>query len=153
MITYKLEREQRLLRPIEEVFEFFSRPENLQILTPPWLDFRILNPPQQIRRGVLIHYRLRWRKLIPLRWTSEISEWNPPRLFVDRQVSGPYALWNHEHSFIADRNQTIVGDRVTYALPFGWIGNLAHQLGVRRDVEQIFDFRAQALRRLFPENA
>jgi ligand-binding SRPBCC domain-containing protein len=147
--TYCLEREQWLPRPLHEVFAFFSRPENLQVITPPWLDFRMVEVPEALAAGSLIRYRLRWHAL-PIRWTTEISEWNPPHGFVDREVSGPYALWNHEHWFRADHEGTTMRDRVTYALPFGWLGRAAHWALVKRDVEKIFDYRAETMRRLFP---
>lgn len=146
---YILEREQWLPKPVEEVFAFFSRPENLQIITPPWLDFRMVEVPKELQAGSLIRYRLSWR-WIPIRWTTEISEWNPPQSFVDRALSSPYALWNHEHWFVPHEGGTTMRDRVTYALPFGWGGMLAHKMLVKRDVERIFDFRAETMRRLFP---
>jgi len=149
MRTHLLEREQWLPKPLDQVFSFFSRPENLQVITPPWLDFQMVEAPAALNAGSLIRYRLRWR-LIPIRWTTEISEWNPPHRFVDRALSGPYALWNHEHCFAAQNGGTIMSDRVTYALPFGWIGNLVRWALVRRDVEAIFDFRARTMQRLFP---
>jgi len=149
MHTYTLERQQWIPRPVESIFEFFSRPENLQQITPPWLDFRIVRAPEDLIGGSLIRYRLRWRRL-PIRWTTEISEWNPPHRFVDRAVSGPYALWNHEHTFTPERGGTTMRDSVTYALPFGWLGHLAHWALVRRDVQRIFDFRAETMRSLFP---
>ncbi len=149
MRTYSLKREQWVPRPLEEVFSFFSRPENLQAITPPWLDFGMVETPQALVPGALIRYRLKWHSL-PIRWTSEISEWNPPHGFVDRALSGPYALWNHEHSFFPREGGTTICDRVTYALPLGWAGRLAHRLWVRRDVEKIFDYRAEKMRDLFP---
>jgi ligand-binding SRPBCC domain-containing protein len=149
MKTYRLEREQWLPGPINEVFAFFSRPENLQVITPPWLDFRMVRTPDELSVGSLIRYRLRWRWL-PIRWTTEISEWNPPHKFADHQVSGPYALWNHEHWFSAHELGTLMRDRVTYALPLGWCGSLAHVVVVKGDVERIFDFRAETMRRVFP---
>jgi len=118
MRTYLLEREQWLPRPVKEVFAFFSRAENLQSITPPWLDFRMVETPKVLTTGSRIHYRLRWRRM-PIRWTTEISDWNPPQRFVDRELSGPYALWNHEHEFTEHRGGTMIHDRVTYALPFG----------------------------------
>lgn len=149
MRTYILEREQLLPSSIDQVFSFFSRPENLQTITPPWLDFRMVEAPSALAAGSLIRYRLRWRS-VPIRWTTEISEWNPPHGFVDRAVSSPYALWNHEHWFAEQNGGTMMRDRVTYALPFGWLGHLAHWGLVRNDVESIFDFRARTMRRLFP---
>jgi len=88
MHTYCLEREQWLPKPVDEVFYFFSRPENLQEIAPPWLEFRMVKAPETLGAGSLIHYRLRWRGL-PIRWTTEISQWNPPNGFVNREVSGP----------------------------------------------------------------
>jgi len=149
MRTYILEREQWLPRPIDEVFAFFSRPENLHMITPSWLDFRMVEAPKALAVGSLIRYRLRWHG-VPIRWTTEISEWNLPHGFVDRAVSGPYAWWNHEHWFVAKDGGTTMSDRVTYALPLGWAGKLAHWMLVKRDTEELFDFRARAMRRLFP---
>lgn len=149
MHTYTLDREQWLSRSVEDVFAFFSRPENLQIITPPWLDFRIVQCPPSLTKGALIGYRLRLHRL-PISWTTEISEWNPPHRFVDQQFSGPYRLWIHEHEFAPEGGGTTLRDRVTYALPFGIMGRLAHRVIVEADLRRIFDFRAAAMRRLFP---
>lgn len=141
--------EQVVPRPLEEVFDFFSRAENLQQLTPPWLHFRILSvAPQPVRRGTLIRYSLRWR-VFPIRWTTEIIEWDPPHRFVDEQLNGPYKLWHHEHRFIAEGNATRIQDEVQYLLPFGLIGRVAHSLKVRRDVESIFEYRKKAVAERF----
>jgi len=149
MRIYSLEREQCLPKPLAEVFDFFSRPENLQRITPPWLDFRMVETPERLSVGSLIRYRLRWRH-VPIRWTTEISHWNPPYAFVDRALSSPYALWNHEHSFASHEGGTRMRDRVSYALPFWIAGQFMHWTMVKRDVERIFDFRAEAMRSLFP---
>jgi ligand-binding SRPBCC domain-containing protein len=150
MRTYLLQRTQFLPRPVQEIFEFFSRPENLQRITPAWLDFRILETPAQLAAGSLIRYRLHWYG-IPLRWTTEIAEWAPPHRFVDRAVASPYPLWNHEHRFSPADGGTTMVDEVTYALPLGPLGRIAHRLLVRRDLERLFDFRAQTMRGLFPD--
>lgn len=149
MRTYILEREQWLPRTVNEAYSFFSRPENLQLITPSWLDFRMVQAPEVLAAGSLIHYRLRWHGM-PIRWTTEIIEWNPPHGFVDRAVSGPYALWNHQHWFVAEDGGTTMRDRVTYGLPLGWAGSIANWVVVKRDTEKLFDFRAEAMRRLFP---
>jgi len=152
MLLYYLEREQWLPGPIEEVFSFFSRPENLQVITPSWLDFRVIEAPVQLEAGALIQYRLRWRGW-PIRWTTEFTDWKPPQGFVDRQLSGPYALWNHEHSFCAREGGTLMRDYVTYAIPFGFLGGWVHTLLVKSDVERIFDFRVETMRKMFPPSA
>lgn len=141
-----LERSQRLELPIERAFEFYADASNLERITPPWLDFRITTPGAiEMRPGALIEYRLRFRG-VPVRWRTRIEAWEPPHGFVDRQLRGPYALWEHTHSFAPDgAGAVLIGDRVRYALPFGPLGLLAHSLLVRRDLERIFDYRGQAV--------
>jgi len=134
---------------LNEVFDFFSRAENLQELTPPWLHFHILSvDPQPVRKGTLIRYSLRWR-IFPIRWTTEIVEWDPPHGFVDVQLKGPYQLWRHQHRFIAEGNGTRILDEIQYRLPFGVFGKLAHALKVRHDVEGIFNYRKRAVEKQF----
>ena len=144
MIAHRLERAQRLSRPVAEVFAFYSEARNLERITPPWLSFRVRTPePIAMRVGTLIDYRLRLHG-VALSWTTRIEEWEPGVAFVDRQVAGPYALWRHRHTFRAAGGETIVADRVDYALPFGRFGDLAHRLFVRRDLERIFAHRHEA---------
>ena len=119
MHSYTLQRETWIPHSLPRVFEFFSKAENLERLTPPWLGFRILTPlPIEMKKGATIAYALRVRG-IPLRWLTEIEEWNPPFEFIDVQAKGPYKLWRHTHRFTAFNGGTSVVDIVQYALPFG----------------------------------
>ena len=146
MRTYRLESSIRVETPRDEVFDFFSRAENLQSLTPGWLDFEVLTPePVEMEEGTRIDYRLRVRG-VPIRWTSRIVGWDPPVRFADLQERGPYRLWHHVHEFEADGEATVCRDRVTYAVPGG---ALVHALVVRRDVAAIFRFRHRALAERF----
>lgn len=148
MIVHQLQREQVLGHPVDEVFDFFAQAGNLERITPLWLSFTVLTPePIAMRTGALIDYRLRVHG-VPLRWTSRIEEWEPGRAFVDRQLRGPYALWHHRHTFEPAGAGTLVRDRVDYALPVGRLGDLAHPLFVRRDLERIFAHRQAAVERL-----
>jgi len=145
MSTYRLQREQILPQPIERAFSFFANAENLELLTPQWLHFEILTPPPiAMHVGTVIQYRLRVHGL-PVHWTTSITDWNPPFEFVDVQLKGPYRLWHHRHRFESLGDQTRMTDEVTYRLPFGWIGNAAHRLLVRGDLQRIFDHRAQVI--------
>lgn len=145
--TYQLIREQWLPQDLEATFAFFSRPENLQEITPPFLGFHIVRAEKELHAGSLIEYKLKIRG-VPMRWLTEIEIWEPPFRFVDNQLRGPYKLWHHEHRFAEKDGGTLISDRVDYALPFGVLGQLAHRLMVRRDVEGIFDFRQQRLTEL-----
>ena len=145
MIVHRLERGQQINRPLEEVFAFFAEAHNLERITPAWLRFELLGDgPIEMGVGAVIDYRLRVHGM-PIRWRSRIEEWEPGRGFVDRQLRGPYRLWHHRHWFRSERGGTVVGDRVDYALPLGRLGELAHPLFVRRDLERIFAFRHRAV--------
>jgi ligand-binding SRPBCC domain-containing protein len=144
----RLEREQVVARPLDEVFRFFSMAANLERLTPPWLRFSVVTPePIEMRSGTLIDYRLRVRG-VPIRWRSRIEEWHENAKFVDRQLRGPYRLWHHTHEFESDGDRTLVRDRVDYALPFGPLGEVAHRVVVARDLRRIFDYRREVVGRL-----
>ena len=146
---HTLRREQWVPRPLDEVFAFFCDARNLGDLTPPWLGFRILTPgPIRIAARTKIRYRLGWHG-IPVKWTTEITRWEPPYRFVDVQLSGPYRLWHHTHRFEPVDGGTRMTDVVRYRLPFGIIGRVMHAVKVRRDVERIFDYRVQRVRERF----
>jgi ligand-binding SRPBCC domain-containing protein len=130
-------------------FRFFSRAENLEQITPPWMRFRILTPATvEMKQGATISYSLRVRRM-PLHWLTEIESWNPPFEFIDVQAKGPYKFWRHTHRFSEIDGGTSVVDIVTYALPFGPLGRLVHRLQIARDLSRIFDYRAQRVQALF----
>jgi hypothetical protein len=152
MSEFTLETELWVARPRDEVFPFFAEARNLETLTAPWSKFQVLTPvPIAMRAGTLIDYRITVHGL-PIRWRTEIAEWDPPRRFVDVQLRGPYTLWHHTHTFEERNGGTLCLDQVHYR-PRG--GVLVHWLFVRRDVERIFQYRQQQLKELFTstENA
>ncbi len=146
MRRFVFDTEQLLPGALEEVFAFFSDPHNLQRITPPWLDFKLVGLSEnQMRKGLLIDYRLRIHR-IPVRWQSNITAWDPPRRFVDEQRRGPYRLWIHEHTFEPQGDSTLVRDHVLYAVPGG---TLVQKFFVARDVARIFAFRREKLKEIF----
>lgn len=148
MKVHVLEREQLVPRPQREVFAFFSNARNLEAITPAFLRFRIETPePIAMRAGSRIAYALSLFG-VPLRWLTLIEAWEPEERFVDVQLRGPYALWRHTHTFRAAPGGTLVRDRVEYALPLGWLGEVAHALLVRRTLARIFDHRRDRIARL-----
>lgn len=152
--TYELQTEVRIPGTLDRVFAFFADAGNLELLTPPWLSFRILTPrPIAMSVGVLIDYRIGVRG-IPMRWRSEITAWEPPFRFVDEQRRGPYRLWVHEHSFRQDGTVVVVRDHVRYAVPGGpGLERLVHAALVRPDLHRIFRYRVDAMNRLLPAAA
>ena len=132
---------------IEEVFPFFGDVVNLQRITPPELDFRILTPlPIEIRKGTRVDYQLKLFRF-PFKWRSEITAWDPPNLFVDAQIAGPYSLWEHTHRFYERSSNTIIEDSVKYQLPFWPVGEAAYPL-IRTQLNRIFRYRQEKIREL-----
>jgi ligand-binding SRPBCC domain-containing protein len=126
----------------ETLFHFFSDAFQLEQITPPWLNFRVITPaPIVIQAGTLIDYKLKLRGF-PIRWRTEISTWEPPYSFTDRQLKGPYYLWEHFHTFEEVEGGTLVSDQVNYR-SIG--GALVHSLFVKNDLLKIFAWRQQKM--------
>lgn len=155
MPIHVLEQSQIIPAPLAQCWAFFSDPHNLARITPPDLGFEVLGQlPAAIHPGLMIRYRVRPLLGLPMTWLTEISHVEDGRYFVDEQRLGPYRIWHHEHFFEAlDPHRTQIRDRVHYALPFGWLGNLVHPFLVRPRLDQIFSHRTRAVERLFPGSA
>ncbi len=147
---YRLTSEQLVPAPLDEVFAFFSEPENLARITPPWLIFRILTPsPVAMRTGALIDYQISLGPL-PTHWRTMITAYDPPHIFVDEQLAGPYSFWHHTHRFESVGTGTRILDEILYLMPFGPLGKLVHKLVVRQQLAGIFSHRKLVIAEQFP---
>lgn len=144
-----LERTQFLPADSATVWAYFSTPQNLNALTPPEMHFETLGIPAPMYQGQMIAYRIRVAPGVRLKWLTEIRHVREGHYFVDEQRRGPYALWYHEHRFEPKDGGVLMTDRVTYALPFGWLGDLVHALWVGRQLRGIFDYRRDAVAKVF----
>jgi ligand-binding SRPBCC domain-containing protein len=145
MIYYKFEINQFIPLPIKEVFHYFSNPENLQKITPKYLNFKIKNDPLlEMKKGQIFKYQLRVRG-IPINWTSLISSYHPPYSFIDEQIKGPYSSWHHTHTFKEENGGTTIIDEVKYTLPLGFIGKIINSIWVKRDLNSIFKYRQKMI--------
>jgi ligand-binding SRPBCC domain-containing protein len=145
MKIHTLKRRQIIEKPLIEVFHFFEQPENLERITPQSVDFIILTPrPIKMNKGTVLDYKIRLLG-IPVRWTTLISEYDPPHRFSDVAIRGPYSFWFHKHTFEEEKGGTVMTDEVRYSLPLGFMGEIAHFLWVRRQLDYIFDYRAKII--------
>jgi uncharacterized protein (TIGR01777 family) len=141
--------EQWIPQPAETLWPFFCDAHNLEAITPPFLNFRVLGQSGgEIGAGTRIDYRLRLDG-IPIGWQSRIASWDPPRAFVDTQEKGPYRLWHHTHEFVPMGEGTLMRDTVRYRLHAGWLGMLTAGRRVASYVERIFDYRARRIDEMF----
>jgi ligand-binding SRPBCC domain-containing protein len=137
-----------LARPRPEVFAFFAEPTALERLTPAALQLRLVNRSVKMTTGAVLDFRLRWLGVVPLRWRAFVREWDPPFRFVDVQVRGPFARWEHRHRFLEEGGGTWVEDRVTYRLPLGPLGGVTHALLVKRQLRELWEYRHRQLAEL-----
>ena len=144
-----LEREQYVPTSIDAAYGFFADTRNLEVITPPWLSFQVLTEGEiPMAVGTTIDYRIRMLG-VPMKWRSLISRWEPGVAFVDEQLLGPYRWWHHTHTFEAREGGTILRDRVEYAVPGGPIAPIVHAAFVKGRLRKIFDFRREAIARIF----
>ena len=130
----------------ETLFTFFGDVFQLETITPPWLNFRVTTPaPIEMKADTVIDYQLKLHG-IPIRWRSHIPSWDPPYSFIDRQLKGPYWLWEHLHSFETTPTGTLVRDEVKYRVPGG---RLINRLFVQKDLERIFKYRQEKMGEIF----
>lgn len=144
-----LKREQFIKSDIDTVWEFFSNPRNLKIITPPYMGFDIINDiPDKVYEGLIIEYTVSPLLNIPLKWISEISYVKDKEYFIDEQKVGPYKLWHHTHFFEKKDNGVLMKDIVYYELPFSPISNLFHFI-VKMRLDEIFNFRFNKVNEIF----
>jgi len=152
MKIYALERKVILGGDLEEVWDFFSTPLNLNEITPADMSFEILSDLEgkKMYPGMVIHYKVRPFMNIPLHWTTEITHCKEGEFFVDEQRFGPYAFWHHQHHFKQLDHGVEMTDIVNYAIGFGPIGRIANAIYVEKRLNEIFDFRNEVVKTLFP---
>ncbi len=150
MKKFTFERTQHVPITLEKAWAFFSDPRNLAKITPTSLDFKIISEvPPAVHEGLVIQYTVKPMLGIPMKWVSLIKSIEEPYQFVDEQLQGPYAYWHHLHTFKAITGGVEAKDVVTYAVPFGILGEMIQPSIILPKLNQIFEFRRQTLINLF----
>lgn len=151
MSVHRIERTETIAIPVEEAWDFFSRPANLARLTPASMGFRDVFLPDndQIYPGMCIVHSVAPPPGIRLTWVTQILSVQPFVRFTDTQVKGPFSLWHHIHEFHPVQGGTAIRDMVYYELPLGLLGDMAHALFARKQILSIFDYRSRELHKIF----
>jgi ligand-binding SRPBCC domain-containing protein len=147
---YQFKAKQLLPISIDKAWEFFSNPNNLPKITPPWLNFKVTSQlDDKMYAGMIITYLVRPILNIPTTWVTEITHVREPNFFVDEQRFGPYKLWHHQHIFREAAGGVEMEDIVSYAVPFGFVGSIVNRLIISKKINEIFSFRKEKLTELF----
>lgn len=148
---YKLQQTQDIPVDIEKAWNFFSSPDNLKLITPEYMNFKILNKSDagDMYPGMIITYTISPLFKISIKWATEITQVKNHKYFIDNQIKGPYKIWHHEHHFKQTDKGVEMRDVLFYELPYGFLGKLAYKLFVKRRVEEIFSYRSEKIKELF----
>lgn len=147
---YQLKRTQLVKTDLKTCWDFFSSPRNLKTITPDYMGFDVLvDIPEKMYEGLMIEYSVKPLLSIPMKWITEIKYVHDQEFFVDEQRKGPYKIWHHEHHFKAVEGGVEVTDIVSYELPLGFLGRLAHPIVVKNKLEEIFEYRFKKVEELF----
>ena len=135
---------------MDEAWQFFSDPGNLQKITPSFMKFKVTDTyGDRMYAGQLIEYRVRPLLGIPLYWMTEITHVKDREYFVDEQRFGPYSFWHHQHHFKEVENGVEMTDLLHYKIPYYFLGDVANRLIVQKKVAQIFDYREKKIREMY----
>jgi ligand-binding SRPBCC domain-containing protein len=153
MSAYRLKKTQLLPISLDTAWDFFSSPRNLKEITPAYMNFKVLSDSDSDKMfaGQIITYTVSPVLGIPLFWMTEITHVRDKDYFVDEQRFGPYALWHHKHFFKEISGGVEMTDMLDYKLPLGILGNIAHALFVKKQIENIFEYRNKVLLKKFGE--
>ena len=147
---YQLKRKQFVKTDLKTCWDFFSSPQNLKRITPPYMGFNIkFDLPEKMYEGLMIEYSVKPVLGIPMTWITEIKTVKDNLFFVDEQRKGPYKIWHHEHHFKEVEGGVEMTDIVSYELPLGILGKFAHVLFVKKQLEGIFNFRIKMVDEIF----
>ena len=149
--VYHLKTVQKIPVGLDEAWDFFSNPKNLQSITPGELGFKIISKyhGDTMYAGQLIEYIVKPLMGIPLYWMTEITHVENKKYFVDEQRYGPYRLWHHQHHFKEVNGFVEMTDIIHYKLPYWFLGDIANRLFVRKQLKEIFDYRFKKVETLF----
>jgi ligand-binding SRPBCC domain-containing protein len=147
---YQFKRTQLVKTDLQTCWDFFSSPKNLKKITPEYMGFDVLlDIPEKMYPGLMIEYTVKPVFSIPMKWITEITHVEPLKFFVDEQRKGPYKIWHHEHHFESVENGVMMTDIVSYELPMGFLGRIAHPIIVEKKLKEIFDYRFKVVEEYF----
>jgi ligand-binding SRPBCC domain-containing protein len=148
---YQIKRIQEIPISLTKAWDFFSKPENLKLISPSYMSFKMLSRSDagEMYPGMIITYTISPLFNISINWATEITQVKENKYFIDNQISGPYKIWHHEHHFEEIENGVEMKDILYYEMPFGFIGKLMYKIFIRKKIDDIFDYREQKIKELF----
>jgi ligand-binding SRPBCC domain-containing protein len=147
---YTLKSVKEVKTSIDKAWDFFSSPKNLSKVTPNDMSFKVTSElSDNMYIGQIISYQVCPFPGLKMNWVTEITHINNKMFFVDEQRFGPYKMWHHEHLFLQKGEYVEMTDKVSFKVPFGFIGRLFTPFIVIPQLKKIFNYRNQKIEETF----
>lgn len=148
----KFVKESVIKAPPEKVFAFHELPDAFERLIPPWENVRVIQKADISKIGSRAIIEMKVLGIFPARWIAEHTKYDPPRLFEDIQISGPFKSWRHDHHILPHESGAILRDEVHYEPPMSFLGEIAAPLVIIPKLEKMFAYRHEVTRKWCEEN-
>ena len=146
----KLFYSQKLPISLDEAWDFLSSPNNLKLITPESMNFKIIDwDKKKAYPGQIIQYTVSPVFGIKIKWVTEITQVIRNSYFIDEQRFGPYSFWHHKHFIKEIDNGILMDDVIHYKIPFGLIGKIFNKIYVQNKLDKIFKYRENKLNEIF----
>ena len=130
----------------ERVFEFHEQADVLSLLIPPWESARVIQPAKISKVGADAIIETKLFGPIKIRWIARHTLYDPPRMFEDVQLKGPFRSWRHRHIVESHVEGAILRDVIDYEPPLGFLGRAFAPSLVQKRLEKLFEFRHEVTR-------
>lgn len=131
----------------ERVFAFHEQSDVLTLLMPPWESARVIQSASISEVGAEAIIETKVLGPFKVRWVARHTLYEPPRLFEDVQVKGPFRSWRHRHIVEPHAEGAVLSDQIDYEPPLGFLGRALAPLLVEKRLEKLFDYRHEVTRR------
>jgi ligand-binding SRPBCC domain-containing protein len=131
----------------EKVFAFHELPDAFERLMPPWEKAKVIQKADISRIGSRAIIEMKILGLITSRWTAEHTKYEPPKMFEDVQISGPFRRWRHQHLVLPHAEGAVLHDEVEFEPPLGILGEPFVPFLVLPKLEKMFAYRHEVTRK------
>jgi ligand-binding SRPBCC domain-containing protein len=125
----------------ERVFAFHQLPDAFERLVPPWENVEIVQKADIAEIGSRTILDQKVFGFLPSRWVAEHTAYDPPRMFEDTQISGPFASWRHRHIVEPHADGALLRDEIEFEPPMSILGDFAAPLFIVPRIQKMFDYR------------
>ena len=150
MMVNKLFYSQKLPISLDDAWDFLSSPNNLKLITPESMNFKIIDwDKKKAYPGQIIQYTVSPVFGMKIKWVTEITQVKRNSYFIDEQRFGPYSFWHHKHFIKEIDNGILMDDIIHYKIPFGFIGIILNKVYIKNKLSKIFKYRESKLNKIF----